>query len=133
MSIYYPLYNWLCAQAANNISAPFKQIEAILGFSLPPSARTSPQWWENDRKHVQCMAWQGICRICKGVNLKPDGQRGSHLSVMGHANKPSHWATISPGIRMGPLNLRRERTCLEVVANDESSKIVVLSWLFIDS
>ena len=69
MSIYYPLYNWLCAQAANNISAPFKQIEAILGFSLPPSARTSPQWWENDQKHVQCMAWIEAGFETRNLNL----------------------------------------------------------------
>jgi hypothetical protein len=57
MSIYHPLYQWLSGQSANSVSAPFKQIEAVLGFGLPPSARTRPQWWENDRKHVQSAAW----------------------------------------------------------------------------
>jgi hypothetical protein len=57
MSIYYPLYEWLSGHSANSVFAPFKQIEAMLGFGLPPSARTTPQWWENDRKHVQGVAW----------------------------------------------------------------------------
>jgi hypothetical protein len=57
MNIYYPLYKWLFDQAANNVSVPFKQIEAILGFGLPLSARTRPQWWKNDRKQLQCAAW----------------------------------------------------------------------------
>jgi hypothetical protein len=60
MSIYDPLYKWLHSKSANNISAAFEQIETVLGFKLPNTARERPQWWANeggDTRHVQCRAW----------------------------------------------------------------------------
>jgi hypothetical protein len=37
----------------------FAEIERILGFRLPPSARTHPAWWANQSngRHVQAKAW----------------------------------------------------------------------------
>jgi hypothetical protein len=48
MSIYDPLYKLLCLKSASGISivpATFKQIESILGFTLPDTARNNSQWW----------------------------------------------------------------------------------------
>ena len=63
MSIYDPLFKLLSLKSAGGISvvpATFKQIEAVLGFTLPETARSSPQWWGNetgDTRHAQCRAW----------------------------------------------------------------------------
>jgi hypothetical protein len=63
MSKYDPLYKWLSAKSASNgtkIPATFEQIEAILGFELPATARMKPQWWGNeksDSSHTQCKVW----------------------------------------------------------------------------
>jgi hypothetical protein len=63
MSIYDPLYKLLSLKSAGGIGtvpATFKQIESVLGFALPDTARSNPQWWGNetgDSRHAQCRAW----------------------------------------------------------------------------
>ena len=39
--------------------ASFAEIESVLGFPLPPSARTRPAWWANDGESEQSRAWIG--------------------------------------------------------------------------
>jgi hypothetical protein len=60
-SKYDPLGRWLCQQGTGPVHLTFSQVETILGFELPNSARTRPQWWENEANaaghHVQCRAW----------------------------------------------------------------------------
>jgi hypothetical protein len=59
MSDYDRLSEWLRLQTSNRVNATFTQIERILSFDLPYSARTFPQWWENDPKHMQGKTWMG--------------------------------------------------------------------------
>lgn len=59
MGAYATLHAWLVGQPANiyNIPATFQQVERILGFVLPATARQKPQWWENNpTRHVQARA-----------------------------------------------------------------------------
>jgi hypothetical protein len=75
MSIYEPLFKSLCLKSAGGmrtIPATFKQIEAVLGFTLPDTARKSPKWWGNengDTRHVQCRAWLNAGFETKNLNL----------------------------------------------------------------
>lgn len=60
MGGYAPLHAWLVGQPSNldKIHARFEQIEGILGFILPATARKKSQWWENNAtRHVQARAW----------------------------------------------------------------------------
>lgn len=63
MSKYDPLYRWLVAKSASGVISArttFEQIEEVLGFKLPASARTSAPWWANEKgntHHVQCKSW----------------------------------------------------------------------------
>jgi hypothetical protein len=58
MSIYDPLANWLQAQHGNRIPATFRQVEAILRFDLPDTARRRSAWWANNPNHLsQARAW----------------------------------------------------------------------------
>jgi hypothetical protein len=63
MSKYDPLYRWLVAKSATgatSVPTTFEQIEAVLGFMLPDSAKTSAPWWANEKdntRHVQCKSW----------------------------------------------------------------------------
>jgi hypothetical protein len=60
MSKYDPLYKWLNGQRAQRISMTFSQIERVLGFALPNSAREYRAWWANDRSgksHPYCKSW----------------------------------------------------------------------------
>lgn len=68
MTVYRPISTWLNPQG-NQVRATFKQIERILGFDLPVSARTHRQWWENDSKHAQGKAWLDVGFHTTQVNL----------------------------------------------------------------
>ena len=44
---YQPLYHYLDNRYANRVVLTFAQIEDLLGFPLPNSARVDRAWWEN--------------------------------------------------------------------------------------
>jgi hypothetical protein len=73
MALYDPLYKWLRSKSAKNICVTFGQIEAVLGFRLPDTARDRPQWWANemaDTRHVQCRAWMDAGFQTRNLNLR---------------------------------------------------------------
>jgi hypothetical protein len=72
VALYDPLYNWLSSRSANNVFVTFDQIEAILGFRLPDTARKRAKWWANevgDIRHVQCRAWMDAGIQTRNLNL----------------------------------------------------------------
>jgi hypothetical protein len=57
---YAPLQQRLMQTQGNRIRLSFHDIETILGFDLPNSARRHPPWWANvGGSHVQAEAWLG--------------------------------------------------------------------------
>jgi uncharacterized protein YcaQ len=60
MSKYKPLSERLAGQAGDEWRASFDDVEGVLGFSLPKSARTSGAWWSAaDKAHHQAWLAQG--------------------------------------------------------------------------
>jgi len=57
MSKYDPLFEWLAEQTTNRIPVTFGQIASVLGFDLPKSSTTHPQWWANHPGQPQARAW----------------------------------------------------------------------------
>lgn len=58
MSKYEPLQRFLRDRPEGQVPLSFEKIEAILGFSLPRSARRYAPWWSNvGGTHVQANAW----------------------------------------------------------------------------
>jgi hypothetical protein len=59
MSKYDPLRRHLETQAADEVIMSFADVERILGFPLPASAREHRPWWANESRgaHVQAAAW----------------------------------------------------------------------------
>ena len=58
---YAPLYRHLLAMAGPDWRTSFAEIEAVLGFRLPDSARLHRPWWANSAKgngHSHALAWQ---------------------------------------------------------------------------
>jgi len=39
------LYTYLQHRYASNVVLTFEQVESLVGFSLPPRARTERDWW----------------------------------------------------------------------------------------
>ena len=59
---YRSLYEYLEKRYANTVVLTFKQLEDLLGFSLPDLARTDPEWWTTadiSSAEVRCSdAWR---------------------------------------------------------------------------
>lgn len=62
MSKYDPLSRHLSRLTTNRWTASFAEIEKILGFALPASAKKYNAWWANqgDGGHAQSGSWQGV-------------------------------------------------------------------------
>jgi len=59
VSKYEPLQRYLGSQPGREVPMTFKQIESVLGFDLPPSARVHRPWWSNNvGTHVNAAAWR---------------------------------------------------------------------------
>ena len=59
-SKYAPLYNHLCRIQSDEWETTFAEIEMILGFPLPASARLHRPWWGNQKSNndrSQALAW----------------------------------------------------------------------------
>jgi len=71
MSDYSSLQDWLQEQTANRILVTLGQVEEILHFGLPNTARLRSQWWENNATHhVQANAWLNVGFHTEQVNLQ---------------------------------------------------------------
>ena len=58
---YAPLYRHLLRMAGPDWRTSFAEVEAVLGFRLPDSARLHRPWWANSAKgngHSHALAWQ---------------------------------------------------------------------------
>ena len=59
-SKYAALYDHLCQMQTDKWETTFAEIESILGFDLPPSARIHRPWWGNQQLNngrSQALAW----------------------------------------------------------------------------
>ncbi len=78
MSKYDPLYKWLCAKAMKKVAKiplTFEQVEVIVGFRLPDTARSRSQWWANETRssrHVQRDAWMNAGCETRHLDLKKE-------------------------------------------------------------
>lgn len=92
MSKYAPLQRYLAETGANRLRLSFAEIERILGFALPRSARTYAPWWANVAgSHVQASAWLGA------------GWQTCQVDVPGEAvgferSRPAASGPASPGL-----------------------------------
>lgn len=68
---YWPLFRHLMAVQGKQWPVTFKEIEAILGFPLPASARKYLMWWANeDETHSQARAWRAAGWGAYDVDLR---------------------------------------------------------------
>lgn len=80
MSKYEPLRRHLLASSELMLELRFTDIEEILGFPLPASARRHAAWWSNsDGSHVQAQAWLGANFETTDVDIP--GERLRFLSA----------------------------------------------------
>lgn len=72
MSKYDPLLR-LLQSSRGDVELAFGDIEEVLGFPLPASARRYAAWWSNSGgTHVQSVAWQSAGYRTEDVNLEQE-------------------------------------------------------------
>lgn len=54
---YIELTNYLKCKCDKEIELSFVEVENIVGFKLPPSARIHYEWWSNTESHSQAFGW----------------------------------------------------------------------------
>ena len=73
---YAPLYrHLLSARSEGEWRTSFGELEAILGFRLPDSARLHRPWWSNSRRgsgHSHALAWQAAGWRTREVNIEAE-------------------------------------------------------------
>ncbi len=69
MSKYFPLQNFLTRLKGETKKISFSDIEEILEFSLPASARKYPAWWANQEHSVQSSSWLKAGLITHDLDL----------------------------------------------------------------
>ncbi|ADI27381.1 hypothetical protein [Geobacillus sp. C56-T3] len=57
MTIYQPLGAYLEKQGVSALTLTIDEMESILGFKLPPSARKYREWWANHYGNSQAKGW----------------------------------------------------------------------------
>jgi DNA-binding transcriptional regulator YiaG len=63
-NIYEPLRIHLSRHPAYKLNLTFREIERILGTSLPRAARANKAWWSNRKSSLQASAWRWAdCRV----------------------------------------------------------------------
>ena len=72
---YAPLYRHLTEMEGTDWPVSFADLEAILGFELPVSARLYRPWWSNQKGgtgHSHALSWQAAGWKTRAVNLEAE-------------------------------------------------------------
>ena len=91
---YSPLFHHLTDLDCSDWHASFREIETILGFRLPPSARMYRSWWSNPNLtdgYSHAFAWRAAGWKTRNVNLeeerlvlsKQEADQESHIQEKG--------------------------------------------------
>ena len=110
---YQRLYEYLCGLVTQEWRTSFREIEAIIGFELPASARLYRPWWANQRGsngHSQALAWNAAGWETAEVDMEAETLL---LKRKRTENAPKRsldeiWPTHYAGELLKDLSLRRE-------------------------
>ena len=108
---YQGLYSYLSGLQSTEWQTSFSEIESILGFGLPPSARIHRPWWANqgsDNEHSHALAWTAAGWETADVDMDAET-----LSFRRHKSSKTPlldkiWPARSVGTWPEGLSLRRE-------------------------
>ena len=72
---YRPLAGVLGARQGTALRLGFADVERIIQWRLPRSARRHRAWWANTRMHVQAVAWLEAGWVVEAVDLAAETVR----------------------------------------------------------
>jgi hypothetical protein len=100
---YEPLEKFLKGRRASLWRVGFRDIEALLGFKLPPSAFKYPAWWSNDETgHSHAKAWLDAGWRTEEVDL--ESRKLTFARVEPPSRKPSldPWGCMAGTVTVMP-------------------------------
>jgi hypothetical protein len=103
MSKYAPLTQHLTSRNQPQVAMRFDELERLLGFPLPPSARKHRAWWSNNpRNSVMTKAWLAAGYQSRDVDLTAERLLFEQLNAV----EPT-WQSRHPliGCLMGTVTL----------------------------
>ena len=112
-SKYQRLYTHLCGLATEEWRTSFGEIESIIGFGLPASARLHRPWWSNQtggNGHSQALAWSAAGWETAEVDLNAETLllRRKPTETLRRPPLDEVWPVHSAGSWPEGLSLRRE-------------------------
>ena len=107
MTKYNPLTRHLAARKVATVPMSFPELERLLGFALPPSARKHRAWWSNNpASSVVTKAWLAAGYQSRNVDLEAEKLVFVKLNTVQKTDAVDHpiwgWApgsvSIAPGV-----------------------------------
>ena len=110
---YRRLYAHLCGLRSREWSASFVEVEVVLGFQLPVSARMHRPWWANQSRgngHSHALAWTTAGWETAHVDMEAETLlfRRKRVEPVGDRTLDEVWLVHSAGAWPESLSLRRE-------------------------
>ena len=110
---YRGLYTHLCRLTTQEWRATFSEVETVIGFELPASARLYRPWWANQtggNGHSQSIAWSAAGWETAEVDMEAETLllRRKPTEVLRRLTLDEVWPVHSAGAWPEGLSLRRE-------------------------
>ena len=103
MTKYHPLTQHLAARNEARVEMKFSDIERLLGFPLPRSARIHRPWWANtDHGHVQSRAWLDAGFESRDVDLEAERLEFVRLNAVAPRKHHPLWGALAGMITIAP-------------------------------
>lgn len=106
MPKYDPLTRHLSARQQAVVAMTFPELEAVLGFPLPPSARKHRAWWSNNpQNNVMTQAWLAAGYQSRDVDLAAERLLFEKLNVVEPEGAlPDHplWGCLAGTVWIAP-------------------------------
>ena len=116
---YAPLHRHLSNLDAREWATTFREVEKILGATLPPSARTYQEWWNpSDHTHTQARAWMIAGWEPAIVNIRAE-------TVVFRRTRSSVHSSNTPAIRPSRANAPSSSTNSQVPSEVASQTSVI--------
>ncbi|MCE2456516.1 MAG: hypothetical protein J4G14_01700 [Dehalococcoidia bacterium] len=110
---YKRLYRHLCALEVQEWRTTFGEIELVIGFELPPSARLHRPWWGNQRGssgHSHALAWSVAGWETAEIDMDAETLlfRRTHPRPVRNLSLDEVWPVYPAAVWPKGLSLRRE-------------------------
>lgn len=132
-SKYATLVEHLQSRGQDRREFTFNQIEKILGFPLPKSAKNHRAWWANSDNHAQARAWMAAGWRTEGLDLKgkkvsfvradvtPAGAAPAQAATKGKTTAATSSQGAKAATRGGKRSTTRKRTKTQAAGDDASA------------